>query len=65
MSLLDARDDIEVVGGAANGHEAVSLVQDALADVVLMDIRMPELDGLEATRQITADPSSPGCASSS
>jgi DNA-binding NarL/FixJ family response regulator len=55
-SLLDARDDIEVVGEAASGHEAVSLAKTLVPDVVLTDIRMPELDGLEATRQIAADP---------
>ena len=51
---LGAEADLQVVGQAANGHEAVRLVEETRPDVVLMDIRMPELDGVEATRQIFA-----------
>ncbi|MCW2886761.1 MAG: Two component LuxR family transcriptional regulator [Streptosporangiaceae bacterium] len=53
-ALLDAQDDIEVVGEAGDGVEAVTLVRRLRPDVVLMDIRMPALDGLAATRQIAA-----------
>jgi DNA-binding NarL/FixJ family response regulator len=55
-ALLDAEDDIAVVGEAGNGDEAVALTRDKKPDVVLMDIRMPELDGLAATRAVAADP---------
>ncbi len=54
-ALLDARDDIEVVGEAADGAEALSATKTLVPDVVLMDIRMPVCDGLEATKQISGD----------
>jgi DNA-binding NarL/FixJ family response regulator len=55
-SLLDAQDDIEVVAEAADGDTAVTLAREHRPDVVLMDVRMPGSDGLDATHRIVADP---------
>ncbi|MGR6969979.1 response regulator [Streptomyces cynarae] len=54
--LVDSEPDMEVVGEASDGAEAVRLAKERAADVVLMDIRMPGMDGLTATRLISADP---------
>lgn len=55
VTLLETMSGIEVVGTAVNGEEAIALVAEVMPDVVLMDLRMPRVDGVEATKRIRAD----------
>ncbi len=59
-ALLERTDDVDVVGEAADGREAVDLVRRTRPDVVLMDVRMPTLDGIDATARICGDPTLTG-----
>jgi DNA-binding NarL/FixJ family response regulator len=57
---LGLADDIEIVGEASDGEQAVALARSARPDVLLMDVRMPTMDGIEATRRIVEDPATDG-----
>ena len=60
-ALIDATTDIDVVGEVGSGHDAARIARELVPDVILMDIRMPQGNGIEATRRITADPGLASC----